>query len=113
MTTAPTWSSVDDATNDLLSLVAHDQLHPRPAEEWEFYLAALRRAADSSGRIDPNRLRGLLRGEVAPNRIGAFTNRAKAERLIVDTGEWCVSDDTEGRNGGKPCRVYRWIGGAQ
>ena len=107
MTTAPTWSPVDDDTNDLLSLVANDQLHPRPAEEWEVYVGALNRAADASGRIDPNTLRALVRGEIAPRRIGAFTNRAKAEGLIADTGEWQVSDDTEGRNGGKPCRVYR------
>lgn len=107
MSAQPQWSPVDDDTADLLSLVANDRMHPRPAEEWAYFVSALRYAARRSGRIDPNNLRRYLRGNVAPRRIGAFTNRAKAEGLIVDTGEWQTSDDTEGRNGGKPCRVYR------
>lgn len=107
MSAQPQWAPVDDDTADLLSLVANDKMHPRPAEEWDIFVAALRRAADADSRIDPNVLRPLLRNEVAPRRIGAFTNRAKAEGLIADTGEWQTSDDTEGRNGGKPCRVYR------
>lgn len=106
MTTAPHWSPVDDSTADLLSLVADDG-HPSADFEWDEYLRCLHHAADTAGRIDPNRLRPLLRGVVAPRRIGAFTNRAKAEGLIADTGEWVVSDDAAGRNGGKPCRVYR------
>ena len=108
MSTQPQWSPVDDDTADLLSLVANDRMHPRPADEWAIFTDALRSAADH-GRIDPNVLRGLVRHCVAPRRIGAFTNRAKAEGLIVDTGEWQTSDDTEGRNGGKPCRVYRLV----
>lgn len=107
MTTAPAWSPVDDDTADLLSLVANDQMHPRPAEEWAEFQRCLTLAADNTGHIDPNRFRSWIRGQVAPNRIGAFTLRAKAEGLIVDTGEWVTSDDTEGRNAGRPCRVYR------
>lgn len=106
---APQWSPVDDDTADLLQLVANDQMHPRPAEEWVAFLNALYLVAEDDGRIDPNELRPVLRGNVAPGRIGAFTNRAKAEGLIADTGEWQTSDDTEGRNGGKPCRVYRLV----
>ena len=110
MTTQPTWSPVDDDTADLLSLVANDQTHPRPQEEWEFFERALRFAGVADdGRINPNALRAIVRGHVAPRRIGAFTIRAKAEGLIVDTGEWVVSDDTEGRNAGRPCRVYRLV----
>lgn len=105
---APQWSPVDDDTADLLTLVATDQLHPRPAEEWNTFVAALRRCADPfTRRVDPNEFRRCVRGEIAPRRIGAFTSRAKAEGLLLDTGEWQVSDDVEGRNGGKPCRVYR------
>ncbi len=106
---APQWSSIDDETADLLALVAHDQMTPRPSDEWCIFTDALRSAADTSRRINPNVLRGLVRGCVAPRRIGAFTNRAKAEGLIVETGEWQISDDIEGRNGGKPCRVYRLV----
>ena len=111
--TAPAWSPVDDDGADLLSLVAHDRMHPRPAEEWTVFVNALQIAAEcEGGLVRPNTLRPMVRNLVAPRRIGAFTNRAKAEGLIADTGEWQISDDTEGRNAGRPCRVYRWTGAA-
>jgi hypothetical protein len=103
---APRWASVDDDTAALLSLVATDQLHPRPGEEWDRFVAGLRATADESGRIDPNWLRENLRGEIAPRRIGAFTQRAKAEGLIEWRGEWVTSTDREGKNSGRPCRIY-------
>lgn len=112
MSTQPQWESVDDYTADLLDLVAHDRMTPRPAEEWDYYVRAVRFAATADdGVVRPNTLRALVRGHVAPRRIGAFTNRAKCEGLLVDTGQWETSDDTEGRNAGKPMRVYR-LGGA-
>jgi len=101
------WEPVDSETADLLSLVANDKMHPRPEEEWNRFTQALESAADLDGVISPNFLRGLLRGSVAPRRIGAFTHRAKSEGLIVETGDWQISDDREGRNGGRPMRVYR------
>lgn len=101
---APQWSSVDDTTTDLLTLVADDG-HVSADYEWAEFQRALHRAADFSGRIDPNRLRPLLRGVVAPRRVGAFTNRAVRAGLVTYTGEYVISNDTEGRNGGKPCRV--------
>jgi len=100
------WESVDDETADLLSLVANDKMHPRPDEEWSAFVAALH-AAEVDGLVQPNALRPLLRNVVAPRRIGAFTHRAKSEGLIVETGDWQISDDREGRNGGRPMRVYR------
>ncbi len=106
MTTTPTWAPTDDTTASLLDLIANDQMHPRPAEEWDRYVQGLRATADTSGRIDPNWLRENLRGEIAPRRIGAFCNRAKAEGLIRWDGEWVVSDDAEGRNAGRPARCY-------
>lgn len=107
MTTQPAWDSVDNYTADLLTLVANDQMTPTPDREWIVYVNALTILAETYGVIRPNDLRPLLRNHVAPRRIGAFTLRAKAEGLIVDTGEWQTSDDAEGRNAGKPCRVYR------
>ena len=101
---------VNHDTADLLSLIAEDQ-HPSVDYEWRRFVQGLRATADQAGVIDPNWLRENLRGDIAPRRIGAFTNRALAERLIEPTGEWRVSDDRVGRNGGKPCRVYRWAGG--
>lgn len=111
---APHWSPVDDETADLLALVATGPLAPPTADaEWDHFVGALRLAAmRNDGLIRPNDLRPYVRSRVAPQRIGAFTNRALAQGLIVATGDWETSDDTEGRNSGKPARVYRWIGGA-
>lgn len=105
---APAWSAVDDETADLLSLVA-DEGHPSVDFEWLVYRKALVAAADHAGVICPNRLRPLLRGHVAPKRIAAFTHKALAERLVAYTGEFVISDDTEGRNKGKPCRELRLL----
>lgn len=106
MTTQPTWSPVDDDTASLLSLVANDQMTDHAEREWAEFVSALHAAVDN-GRVKPNDLRPRLRGRVAPRRIGAFFNKAKAEGLLVDTGEWEISDDHEGRNAGRPCRIYR------
>src|SRR5689334_18711709 len=106
MTAQPTWSAADDATNDLLTLVA-DTNHPSIDFEWLVYTRALSEAADSAGLIDPNVLRPLVRDHIAPRRSGAFTSKALAERLVEYTGRWLVSDDTSGRNSGKPCRELR------
>jgi hypothetical protein len=108
--TAPAWSPVDDSTADLLTLVA-DAGHVSADAEWSLFVEALRVVAiGPGGRIGPNELRPLIRGKVAPRRIGAFTNRALSLGLVAYTGEWEVSDDTEGRNRGKPARVMRWTG---
>lgn len=104
------WEPVDDPTQDLLSLVANDP-HPSSDWEWKAFVGVLAATASlHDGLLDQNDYREQLRGVVAPRRIGAFVNRAKAEHLIADTGEWSVSNDTTGRNSGKPCRIYRWIG---
>lgn len=112
MTARPIFAAVDEATADLLTLV-RDEGHPSADHEWELFADALRDAADDLGVIRPNALRPLVRGVVAPRRIGAFTNRALAEGLVEYTGEWQVSDDNAGRNGGKPARIMRLIGGAR
>ena len=109
---APRWSAHDDG--DLLELVAKGPLAPPTAdEEWALFVSALRQARDPyNGEIKPNALRPLVRDHVAPRRIGAFTHRALSQELVAYTGEWQVSDDTQGKNAGKPARVMRWIGGA-
>ena len=105
---APAWHPVDDTTGDLLSLIADDP-HPSVDHEWQAWLAAVRTVAAPDGRVDPNRLRREVRGVVAPRRCGAFVNRALAAGLLVWRGDWVVSDDHAGRNGGKPCRTYIYI----
>jgi hypothetical protein len=108
MTTHPAWSPVDDETEDLLALVAEGTMATDTAEqEWHEFVTALRFAADDYGVVRPNVLRPLIRGVVAPRRIGAFVNRALSQGLVAYTGEWEVSTDTAGRNSGKPCRVMR------
>lgn len=109
MSTHPIWAPVDDDTVDLLTLVA-DEGHVSADYEWAYYLNALQNCAAVDGLIFPNMLRRHVRGSVAPRRIGAFTHRALSQGLIEWTGEWETSDDTEGRNGGRPMRVYRWVG---
>jgi hypothetical protein len=102
------WAPIEDDTADLLSLVA-DEGHPSTDYEWDEFVTALRFAADTEGVVSPNRLRPLIRGVVAPKRVGAFTNRALKQGLIAYTGDWEVSDDREGRNAGRPCRVMRLL----
>lgn len=110
MSAQPTWSPVDDSTADLLSLVA-DTNHPSADFEWHAFVGVLAATASlHDGRLDQNDYREQLRGVVAPKRIAAFTNKAKADRLIEDTSEWSISTDKAGRNAGRPMRVYRWIG---
>jgi hypothetical protein len=106
--TAPQWAPVAEETEDLLTLV-RDEGHASADYEWRAWLAAVRTVAAPDGRVDPNRLRREVRGVVAPRRLGAFTNRALAAGLLVWRGEWTVSDDHEGRNGGKPCRQYVYV----
>lgn len=105
--TSPAWSPVDEPTGDLLALVAHDETHPRPAEEWDEFVRAVETvAAIDGGTVSPNAVRPRIRGLVAPRRIGAFYRRALLEGLLRTTGEWVISDDADGRNAGRPCRVY-------
>lgn len=109
MTAQPHWSANDDETNNLLTLVA-DVDHPSVDFEWLLYKRALSFSATADdGVIDPNTLRSLVRGKVAPRRIGAFTSKALAEGLVEYTGRWVTSTDTAGRNSGKPCRELRLL----
>ncbi|WP_418061780.1 hypothetical protein [Pimelobacter simplex] len=106
----PRWSAVEDDTADLLSLVA-DPSHPSAEFEWRAFLGILAATASlHDGRLDQNDYREQLRGVVAPRRVGAFVNRAKAAEVIAETDEWSVSTDVKGRNAGRPMRVYRWLG---
>ena len=96
---------LDGYTGDLLDLIATEPTPPVD-REWADFTTALTAAADTHGRVSQNDVRPLIRGRVAPRRIGPFYRRACLAGLLAWRGEWAVSDDTEGRNGGKPCRVY-------
>lgn len=112
MSAQPAWD--DSGQGDLLALVAEGQLaSPSPADEWDSFVAALEAVAMvHDGLIPPNDLRPLVRDRVAPRRIGAFTHRALSQGLVEYAGTYQISDDTHGKNGGKPCRVLVWIGAA-
>lgn len=111
MNTSPAWAPVDPATQHTLTLVA-DLDHPSVDHEWVTYLDALTQAAGEGALVYPNTLRPLVRGKVAPKRIGAFVNTAKAKGILTHAvglnGNvmWEINDDTEGRNSGRPAAVY-------
>ncbi|GAA2007843.1 hypothetical protein [Nocardioides kribbensis] len=78
-----------------------------PGGDWVIFTSALRTVADQTGTIHQSAMRRLIRGRVAPKAIGTFYRRAKAEGLIVDTGEREPSNDVAGRNADKLDRIYR------
>ena len=103
--TAPTWSPSGE--DDLLALVAQGSATGTADDEWAFYLEALRtEAIAGAGDIDPNRLRGRVRGAVYHKRLGAFAHRAVSRGLVTYDG-WTESTDREGRNAGRPIRKMR------
>lgn len=99
---------VDDATGDLLDLLSNDWT-PWSNTEWGIFTEALTHAADTDGTLSPNKMRRLIRGNIAPSRVGSFYRRAALEGLIRFTGRFVASDDAESRNTGKPCRVYELV----
>lgn len=108
---APTWSPVDSDTGDLLDLLANEHpATPTEVDEWQHFKAVLAEVARATGLIDQNAVRPLLRGEIKPQRIGAFYHRATKAGLIAWDGTWVESDDLTGKNSGKPTRVYRYLG---
>ena len=83
-----------------------------PASEWSIFRAAVLAAARADGTVHQSDVRPLIRGRVAPKHVGTFYRRAKADRLIRDTGEREPSDDVAGRNADKLDRVYALAGAA-
>lgn len=73
--------------------------------EWSVFLAALR-SAGHDGLVHQRDVRPLIRGRIEPKHIGTLYRRAKAEGLLVDTGDREPSDDTAGRNADKLDRIY-------
>lgn len=110
--TSPRWSAVDDDTSDLLTLVANqDSALPEPEQQWDHFVSVLRRVANANhGLINQNAVRPLLRGEIKPQRIGAFYNRAAKTGLIRASQDHTISNDKHGRNTGKPARLWEWLG---
>lgn len=108
MSSQPQWSATDEATADLLTLVA-DVDHPSVDHEWRTFTDAVTRVAHAhGGMVDQNDVRPIIRGNVAPKRIGAFWRRACLEGWLRADG-YSTSNDRAGRNAGRPMRCYRLV----
>lgn len=109
-TPAPQWAAADEATGDLLDLLANEHpAIPSKAEEWETFLAILKAvAAENEGVIDQNQTRPRLHGVVTAQRVGPMFRRACREGRIRPEGYTTTTNSTSG-NGGKPAVAYRWL----
>lgn len=109
MTAQPNWSPVDEQTGSLLDLLADDgSAIPGPDEEWHHFVVELESVARmDDGVISPNEMRPRIRDKVAPRRVGPFYRRACLTGLIAPCG-YDLSNDTKGKNAGRPIRLYAW-----
>jgi len=98
--------AVDAATGSLLDLIADDWGHQMQRQEIERVIYAV--AAEYDGHIDPNVVRMRLPAFVQPQLVGPTYRRLCMAREIEPSG-WTTSDDTRGRNSGKPARTYRLV----
>ena len=110
----PTWSPVDEQTQDLLSLVADD---PRVEADYRKFLDACRACAAATGDfVYVNDVRAQLTDHngnltIEPRRLSAFWNKATGKgRPMVKTGDWQVCQGSGSGNDGRPQPVRRWVG---
>lgn len=111
----PSWQPVDDETADLLSLIADD---PRKDADYALFLRVCWQDAKAHGDyVSVQRVRRRMSNEhgliVHPRTYSAFWSKACAKAgPMVTTTEWDLNDDKRARNGGKPQRLRKWVGGA-
>jgi hypothetical protein len=98
--------SVDERTGDLLDLIADCWTHTAQRAEVEHTILAV--ARDLDGWINPNVVRRRIPTWVQPQVVGP-TYRAMCRSGVIEVDGWVVSDDTRGRNSGKPARAYRLV----
>ena len=98
---------VDPDTAALLDLMDGDPIHARDREA---VIDAIRAAVRPDGTVCSNDWRGLIPQWVYPRVIGATVHALGRRRILQATGDWRISDDTAGKNAGRPVRVYRWHG---
>lgn len=100
---------VDDGTASILDLIAADWT-PFAEEDRNTIARAIRDDAEAhDGHVSANRVRRVIGGKVHPRRVGPVYRALCLQGVIAPEG-WEVSDDLAGRNSGKPCRTYRWVG---
>ncbi len=76
-----------------------------PESEWRLFVGALQQVVRPDGRVHQHDVRPLIRGRVAPKRIGQFYARAKREELLVQVGKE-PSNDRQGRNTHHDSPIY-------
>lgn len=92
---------------DLLDLIASDRIH---ASDREAVAWAIGASIRPDGTVSANDWRPRIPSWVYPRVVGATVHALIADGTLTPTGDWVASNDTKGRNGGKPMRVYRWAG---
>lgn len=113
---APQWSPVDDDTASLLDLVDSDWRPFAEADRNTIARAIRDDAQAHDGEVHPNRVRRALAAlpvleQPKPTRVGPTYRALCLSGALAKTG-WDISNDTRGKNAGKPCRIYRWLGAA-
>lgn len=97
--------AVDDDTARLLDLIAGNSDHEKDREA---IVRAIRASVRPDGTVCGNDWRPRIPRWVDPRVVGATVHALSRAGVLVATGSWAVSDDTCGRNSGKPTRIYRW-----
>lgn len=110
----PRFASIDDATDDLLALVA-DPDHPVGRDAVTAFLAACEVDAQlHGGLVSVNRVRALLAEEdINPRRLSAFwAHFTGPGRPMAVTDEWEFCKGSASHNDGRPFKLRRWVGAA-
>lgn len=99
---------------DLLDLMSHD---PRREDDYRAFLEACSSVrVGQRDYVSINDVRRVLSNRygltIHPQTYSTFWSRARREGLLQRTNILDVNDDGRSRNKGKPCFLYRWIGGA-
>lgn len=103
---------VSEEIDALLCLIAGDPVHD--SDRRVIVAAILAEARARGPRLDPNRLRARLRDEhgrskVNPRVVGGVMHALARARVLRPDG-WVTSTDREGRNAGRPARVWALVG---
>lgn len=125
----PVFAAVDDDTASLLELLESDW-RPFAQRDWNTVAQAIRDdALDHGGKVSPNRVRRTLAAlpvfdQPKPQRVGPVYRALCVLGVLrvattvdpltqQDVPAYELSDDTAGKNAGKPHRSYIWVGDGQ
>lgn len=106
------WTCPDCVADTKASPLAAAHAAIEQPSEWVIFTRALVVAARDDRTVHQSDVRPLIRGRIEPKHIGTYWRRAKAERLVRDTGDVERSDDQQGRNSHRLEPIYELIGAA-